>query len=189
LEDGEVRRVGDTRAFTVDVRIVCATNQDLRSCIAERRFREDVYYRLRVFTLTVPPLRERRDDVLPLAHMFLKQEGHASGRFTPKALRALESYRWPGNVRELANSVKHGAVLSRGADVDTVHLPDEVIGPRVPTANVSNISRTLAEVEREHVVRVLEACGGRQIDAARLLGIGRTTLWRKLRAFGIEVED
>ncbi len=188
LQDGEVRRVGDTRAFSVDVRVLCATNQDLRACVAARRFREDLYYRVRVFTLTVPPLRERVGDVLPLARMFLEQRGHRTGRFTPAARRLLEAYRWPGNVRELANAVSHGAVLSRGEDVDVPHLPEEIASPR-PVAAAPSALRTLADVEREHVLRVLEACGGRHVEAARILGIGRTTLWRKLRAFGIDTEE
>ena len=186
LQDGEVRRVGDTRPFSVDVRVLCATNQDLRASLAQRRFREDLYYRLRVFTLLVPPLRERREDILPLARLFLEQEHHPTGRFTASTLEVLDRCRWPGNVRELANAVKHGAVLSGRDDVDTVHLPDEIVRPR-PAPTSANLG-TLADVEREHVLRVLEACGGRQGDAARILGVGRTTLWRKLRALGIEAE-
>lgn len=188
LQDGEIRRVGDTRPFSVDVRIICATNQDLPACIAERRFREDLFYRLRVFTLAIPPLRERRQDILPLAQMFLEQEGHTTGRFTGRARAVLEDHRWPGNVRELANSVKHGAVLAGDDDVDVPHLPEEVTSPKA-WAPSSGLLRSLADMEREHVVRVLEACGGRQVDAARVLGIGRTTLWRKLRTFGIETEE
>jgi transcriptional regulator with PAS, ATPase and Fis domain len=188
LQDGEIRRVGDTRPFSVDVRIFCATNQDLRACVAERRFREDLYYRLRVFTLAIPPMRERKEDLLPLAQMFLEQEGHATGRFTARAHTVLETYRWPGNVRELANSVKHGAVLAGDGDIDTPHLPEEVTSPQTVMLS-STLLRTLADMEREHVMRVLEACGGRQLDAARVLDISRTTLWRKLKAFGIEVEE
>ncbi|MCC6848661.1 MAG: sigma-54-dependent Fis family transcriptional regulator [Deltaproteobacteria bacterium] len=188
LQDGEIRRVGDTRPFSVDVRILCATNQDLRTCVAERRFREDLFYRLRVFTLVLPPLRERKEDIPALAQMFLEQEGHATGRFTPRARAALEGSRWPGNVRELANAVKHGAVLAGNGDVDVAHLPEEVTSPELPASSPTPL-RPLAEVEREHVIRVLEACGGRQIDAARVLGIGRTTLWRKIRDFGIEVDE
>ncbi|MCC7418467.1 MAG: sigma-54-dependent Fis family transcriptional regulator [Acidobacteria bacterium] len=184
LQDGEVRRVGQTRPFPVDVRLLCATTQDLRASVAQRRFREDLYYRLRVFTLVVPPLRERREDILPLAGLFLEQEGHATRRFTARAREVFERCRWPGNVRELANAVKHGAVLSGRHDVDVTHLPDEILRPR--SAPPPAALGTLAEVEREHVLRVLDACSGRQTDAARILGVGRTTLWRKLRALGIE---
>ncbi|MBI2933121.1 MAG: sigma-54-dependent Fis family transcriptional regulator, partial [Planctomycetes bacterium] len=147
--------------------------------IQQRRFREDLYYRLRVFTLAIPPLRERVEDVLPLARMFLEQERHSTKRFTPRAQRLLETYSWPGNVRELANVVKHGAVLSRGEPIDVPHLPEELLHPAHPSAPSL---MTLAEAEREHIRRVLEACGGRQIEAAHILGIDRTTLWRKLKS-------
>ena len=186
LQDGEVRRVGDTRPFSVDVRVLCTTNQDLRACVARLHFREDLYYRLQVFTLLVPPLRERREDILPLARLFLEQEHHPTGRFTASALRTLESYRWPGNVRKLANAVTHGAALSGRDDVDTAHLPEEVVSRR-PAPKPTKLV-TLAEAEREHVLRALEACGGHQTDAARILGISRTTLWRKLWGIGIEGE-
>jgi two-component system response regulator HydG len=186
VQDGEVRRVGETRPFRVDVRIICATHQDLTRCVAERRFREDLYYRLKVFTLVVPPLRARREDVLPLAHLFLTQEKHASGRFTARAEQALRAYRWPGNVRELQNACKHGAALSPARDVDLEHLPQELSDPRAAASSAHDGAlRPLAEVEREHVLRVLEACGGRQGEAARILGIGRTSLWRKLHDYGL----
>jgi len=184
LQEGEIRRIGETRSFRVDVRVLCATHQDLRQAVAERRFREDLYYRLKVFTLTVPPLRERREDISPLAEMFLSQEGHPTGKFTPRAWQALLGYGWPGNVRELANAVRHGAVLSGGQDVDVDHLPQELTEPPRPPTPQRTLMRKLAEVEREHVMSVLEACGGQQIQAARVLGIGRTTLWRKLQSYG-----
>jgi two-component system response regulator HydG len=187
LQDGEVRRVGDTRTFSVDVRIVCATNQDLEACVEQGRFREDLYYRLRVFTLVMPPLRTRPEDILPLARMFLAQEKHPTRRFTAAAEQALVRHRWPGNVRELANAVQHAAVFSAGANVDVPHLPAEVVRPRPPRSR-GPVLQSLAEVERQHVIRVLEACGGRQADTARILGIGRTTLWRKLRALGLAGE-
>ncbi len=185
LQDGEVRRVGDNHAFSVDVRVLCATHQDLATRTAERQFREDLYYRLRVFTLTVPPLRERLDDIIPLARAFLSREKHPTGRFTPEAERALVAHRWPGNVRELVNAVKHGAVLSRGADVDAAHLPEELTGARAKPAPPGALA-SLAEVEHAHVLRVLEACGGHHAETARVLGIGRTTLWRMLKDMGIE---
>ena len=175
LQDGEVRRVGDVRTSSVDVRILCATNRDLDACVAGGRFREDLYYRLKVFTLTLPPLRDRVEDILPLAAQFLAKEGHATGRFTPAAARALGSCRWPGNIRELQNAVIHGAVLAGHEDVDVDDLPrgsDAAGRLRAPAPGFG----TLAEIERAHVQRAIEFCGGRQGDAAKILGVGRTTL-------------
>lgn len=188
LQDGEVRRVGESEPIHVDVRILCATHQDLQQAIRERRFREDLYYRLKVFTLVVPSLRERREDIPVLAEMFLKQEGHPSCTFTPSAAAALLRYPWPGNVRELGNAVKHGAVLSQGAIVDLVHLPEELSAP--VTSQVVNDNgpalMSLADAEKSHILRVLQACGGQHLDAARVLAIGRTTLWRKLKEYGLD---
>lgn len=179
LDRGEVRRVGSTRERQVDVRILCATNRNLAEEVRGRRFREDLYWRLKVFELTVPPLRERPEDVLPLARMFLAELEHATGRLTVAAREVLQRHDWPGNVRELANAFRHGSVLSEGEDIDVPHLPRDL--GRGPSLLVPSSLQTLAEVERRHVVRVLEAVGGNQVEAARLLGIGRTTLWRKLR--------
>ncbi|WP_242371727.1 sigma-54 interaction domain-containing protein [Anaeromyxobacter sp. SG26] len=180
LEDGEIRRVGDTRAFGVDVRIVCATHRDLAQRVAEGRFREDLYYRLKVLVLRLPPLRERREDVLPLARQFLSAERRPPAGLAPDAERLLLAYAWPGNVRELQNVMRHAAVLARGGEIRPEHLPEELLRP---AARAEPPARTLAEVEREHVLRVLEAFGGSQVEAARALGIGRNTLWRKLRAY------
>ena len=188
LEDGEVRRVGDTRAFGVDVRFVCATHQDLERRVAAGLFREDLYYRLKVLVLRLPPLRERPEDVLPLARRFLAEEKRPGPGFGPEAERLLLAYRWPGNVRELGNVVRHATALARGGQVEPEHLPDELRAPPArggrPLAGAGDDdARTLAEVERDHVLRVLERCGGSQSEAARVLGIGRNTLWRKLRAW------
>src|SRR5690606_20709226 len=131
LADGEIRRVGETRAFAVDARIVCATHRDLAECVRRGTFREDLYYRLRVLTLRVPLLRERREDILPLAERFVLDEGRHA-RFSPAAVRALEAYAWPGNVRELANAVKHGLALTEGLVIDVEHLPEEIASGRPP---------------------------------------------------------
>jgi len=181
LQDGEIRRVGESTAINVDVRVICATHQNLLQCVRERRFREDLYFRLKVFTLVVPPLRERIEDIAVLAQMFLEQE-RPGGKFTPQAMSALLKYPWPGNVRELQNAAKHGAVLCLGAPVDLEHLPEEFSQPMLALLpDDQGALFTLAQAEKRHILRVLEACGGQQLDAARILGIGRTTLWRKLK--------
>ena len=185
LQEGEIRRLGDTRPREVDVRVVCATNRELAERVREGQFREDLYYRLKVLTLHLPPLRERVDDILPLAKMFLSSERTSARRFSPAAERILERYGWPGNVRELQNVVKYAAALATDALIGPDLLPDELNGPASLAASTPSQEktglRTLQEVEREHIVRVLEACSGAMSEAARVLGIGRNTLWRKLQ--------
>ncbi len=185
VQEGEVRRVGDTRAFGVDVRFVCATHRDLKALVARGLFREDLYYRLKVLTVRVPPLRERREDVLPLARAFLAQERRPAQGLSPEAEAAFLAYAWPGNVRELGNAVKHGCALARGGPVRPEHLPEELQGAAAPAGEAAAGRATrLADAEREHVLAVLASCGGSQAEAARALGIGRTTLWRKLKGWG-----
>jgi two-component system response regulator HydG len=193
VQDGEIRRVGENHAFAVDVRIVCATHRDLRARVADGSFREDLYYRLGVLGLHVPALRERAADILPLAARFLADAGGRAVRFTRDAEARLVAHAWPGNVRELENAVRHGAALAEGPCVDGRDLPEHLGGerappatataslPPIPRAPVHPVLRPLADVEREHVLAVVEACGGSQAEAARVLGIGRNTLWRKLR--------
>jgi len=186
LQDGEVRRVGENTSFMVDVRVVCATHRDLAELVRAGRFREDLYYRLRVLTLEVPPLRERSDDVLPLALHFLAEEKSGRRGYTAAAQARLLGYAWPGNVRELQNVVRHGSALATGPEIDDVDLPETLSLPKRsrPSTPGQEALKTLAEVEREHILRVLDSCDGSQSEAARVLGIARNTLWRKLRSIG-----
>lgn len=188
LQDGELRRVGESESYAVDVRVVCATHRDLALRIREGAFRQDLLYRLKVLTIEMPALRERKDDILPLALHFLAEEKARARGFTTAARKVLLNYGWPGNVRELHNAVKHGAALASGAEVDAEDLPDELTRPagRQPPETAVRTPRslqTLSEMEHDHILRVLDACGGSQSDAARVLGIARNTLWRKLRAY------
>ena len=132
LQEGEFERLGGTRTQRVDVRIVTATNQDLAQMVKEKRFREDLFYRLNVITITVPPLRERREDIRLLAQHFLRVYAAKNNRtlegFTDEAIRRLEGYAWPGNVRELENVIERGVVLARGALMDVTDLPEEIAG-------------------------------------------------------------
>lgn len=185
LQDGEIRRVGDVESRRVDVRIICATHQDLDALVNSGRFRSDLYFRLRGIALRVPPLRERKADIMPLAHRFLSRENHPTGAFTPAAERLVRAYAWPGNVRELINAVRHGAVLSAGKDVAPEHLPEELghaPGSRPPRP--SDPPRPLAEVEKAHILSVMDHVDGEVGEAARILGLSRTTLWRKLSSYG-----
>lgn len=194
LQDGEVRRVGETETFAVDVRIVCATHRDLGQQVAEGLFRQDLYYRLKVLTLTVPPLRDRREDVLPLASSFLLAQKSPARKLSADAEACLLLYRWPGNVRELENVMRYAAALATEVDVQRAQLPEELLATP-PSCNQGEGSRNvgsldpqllkpLSEMEREHILRVLDACQGSPAEAARVLGIGRNTLWRKLQKLG-----
>ncbi len=185
LQDGEIRRVGATQAFAVDVRFVCATHRDLGDYVRRGLFREDLFYRLKVLTLMVPPLRERCADIAPLSRTFLAAEKGESRTLSEAALTLLRAYHWPGNVRELANAIKYGAALAREGEIRPEHLPEE-LRVQQPNGAVSTTVgaglKTLAQAEHAYVLHVLEQCGGSQLEAARVLGIGRNTLWRKLKS-------
>ena len=170
----------------VDVRIVAATNQDLAQMVRDRRFREDLYYRLNVITLNVPPLRERREDVRVLAQHFLRVYAAKNNRrldgFTDEAIRRLEAYAWPGNVRELENVIERGVVLARGAQMDLADLPEEIAGATpLPEGVLSvRIGTPLAEVEQRLLEETLRVTKGNKTLTARLLGIDPRTVSRKL---------
>lgn len=200
LQDGRVRPVGANEEIETDVRIVAATHQDLGARIAERQFREDLYYRLETFHIEIPPLRERGEDIERLARQFLRQQALARGvperRLSPEALRALVRYPFPGNVRELASLMERAATLATGELIESGDLPERVFetsgradgssagmlcqAQRTPTATGDARWPTLEEREREYIRRVLEYVGGNKQRAARILGIGRKTLYRKL---------
>lgn len=185
LQERQVRRVGENHARPVDVRLIAATNRDLPEEVAAGRFREDLYYRLKVIHLPIPPLRERKADVLPLARHFLERLGLRLGRekvegFSPEAADILLRHSWPGNVRELENAVEHALVLAPGSRIQPEDLPTDL---RPQTGPVLTRGGTLAEVERAHIEATLAACGGNQTRAAEQLGIGTATLYRKLKAW------
>jgi DNA-binding NtrC family response regulator len=173
----------------VDVRVLAATNRNLVEEIRAARFRQDLYYRLRVVEITIPPLRERRDDILPLARSFLAATAANTGRkitgFSPDAAHQLLRYAWPGNVRELENAVERAVVLARRSRIDVEDLPPEV-GLAGPDAVTSGDVRPLADVERDYIRSVLRAVDGNRAQAAAKLGIGAATLYRKLKQYGGE---
>jgi transcriptional regulator with PAS, ATPase and Fis domain len=189
LQEREIRRVGETRARPVDVRVVAATNRNLADEVAAGRFRKDLYYRLRVIELRIPPLRERPDDVLPIARVFLAETARRMGRkltgFTPRAADQLVRYGWPGNVREVENAVERAVALAAGPRVDVEDLPEE-LRAAMPRARPVGKARPLEDVEREYILAVVEAAGGNRTRAAAELGIGLATLKRKLRAYEAE---
>jgi len=195
LESGEVRRVGETEPFRTDVRILCATNRDLREMIQEDQFREDLYFRINTFEIRLPPLRERRQDIPDLARHLL---GRAARRpieqvadlLSPEAIDVLLEHAWPGNVREMANVMEHAYILSGAERITPEHLPHHLrsLPGKAPTLNLAAATataaqggaRTLREIEMEHVLRVLDKHGGNKPAAAAELGISLKTMYNKL---------
>lgn len=185
LEARRFTRVGGDQEVTSDFRLVCATNKDLEQLVAEHRFREDLYYRINVFTIALPPLRERPEDITRLARHFVEKYARAMAKpvreFTPEAEAAMLAYRWPGNVRELENAVERAMVIGRGPAIRREDLPLTL------EANGSNGSRdlTLDAVEKEHIERVLAQLDGNVTRSAAALGIDRATLYHKIKRYGI----
>ena len=182
LQDREVCMVGDTRVRKVDVRVIAATNKDLLGLVQKNVFREDLFFRLNVITITIPPLRERADDALRLANHFAaryaREFARPVPRFTEAALRIIAGYYWPGNVRELENFVQRVVLMSERESVDVTDLPAHM---RFSAARESGLNRTLAEVETEHIRNVLAGVGGNKTRAAEILGVDRKTLRDKLK--------
>jgi len=189
LQEGEFEPVGASRTVRVDVRVLAATNQDLTRLVGEKRFREDLYYRLHVISVTVPPLRERREDVTLLAQHFLQRFAARNHRtlegFTEAALARLADYAWPGNVRELEHAVERAVVLAQGPFVDVGDLP-EAVGQAEPSSRVVPIpiGMPLEEVEQRLIEETLRQTKGDKELAAKLLGIASRTIYRKLKERG-----
>ena len=189
LQEREIRRVGENKSRRVDVRVLAATNRDLAHGVAGGAFRQDLYYRLKVVELQVPPLRERRDDVLPLARVLLADAALRMRRkisgLSPAAADQLLRYQWPGNVRELENAMERAVALARGSRVELEDLPEEIRGAfSTPVATKGKV-RPLDEIERDYIVAALELNGGNQTHAAAQLRIGAATLYRKLKSYGL----
>src|SRR2546425_2386814 len=186
LQEGEFERLGGTRSLQVDVRIVAATNQDLSEMVKEKRFREDLYYRLNVISVRVPPLRERHEDIRVLAQHYLRIYAAKNGRklegFSNEALERLESYAWPGNVRELENLIERTVLLARKDRIDAEDLPEEVAGVKRPPrdAILELVGTPLDEIEQRLLDETLRITGGNKTQAAKLLGIDVRTVARKL---------
>jgi len=189
LQDREVYMVGDSRPYTVDVRILAATNKDLESLVRKGKFREDLYFRLSVVAINVPPLRERENDTLLLAnafaHKYAAELDRPAVRFSENAIRVLMGYSWPGNVRELENIVQRLMIMS---DRELVEAPDLPPLMRTSLPRPDTVHRSLAEVEIEHIRSVLSSVDGNKTRAAEILGIDRKTLREKLKALGDKTE-
>lgn len=184
LDSGEFRRVGATATLHSEARILSATNQDLAKAIQDLRFRQDLYFRLHVVTIDIPPLRERKGDIPLLAAHFLEKRAgilKRGLRLSNDALDAMMAYRWPGNVRELENVVERAAILTDG---DLIRGPEIASFLKPITDDLSAAGTSLVEIERHHILKVMESCAGNKSRAARLLGIDNKTLYNKLRQYG-----
>jgi DNA-binding NtrC family response regulator len=187
LETGMLRRLGSTSDIKVDVRIIAATNRSLEQMMKDGTFREDLYYRLNVFSLVIPPLRERREDIAELVGHFIRHSSIVPKRHvsaSPEAMEVLARYHWPGNVRELVNVIERALILCDGSLVTPEHLP---VGIRVqaplPGLATEGPLPTLEEVERRYILQVVDACQGHRQNAARVLGISERNLYRLLKEY------
>jgi DNA-binding NtrC family response regulator len=189
LQEREIRRVGENRSRKIDVRVLAATNRDLAGGVAGGAFRQDLYYRLKVVELRVPPLRDRREDVLPLARVLLADAALRMKRkitgLAPGAADQILRYEWPGNVRELENAMERAVALARGSRVELEDLPEEVRQAFPKPVATRGTVRSLGEIEREYILAALDLNGGNQAQTAEQLQIGSATLYRKLKAYGV----
>jgi DNA-binding NtrC family response regulator len=194
IQERKVRPIGAESEVSVDVRLITATNRDLEEMVEDKRFREDLYYRINVIHIPLPPLRARGGDVLLLAQHMLRQYAVVFDKkvmgLSPAAAERLVAYDWPGNVRELGNCLERAVALAHFEEIQVEDLPEKIRNRQTPRS--TNISAnelpellTLEEVERRHVLRVLEACHGNRTDAAKILGLDRKTLYRKLLRWGV----
>ena len=188
LEEKEFTRVGGNELIKVDVRVISATNKDMKKAVASGQFREDLYYRLNVVTIELPPLRERKEDVPLLAQHFLKKSAVENQKeitgFSPEATDFLLKYDWPGNVRELENAIERAVILAKNSYIDAVDMPQE----NLLLAHSAPAGKSLEEVERGHILNILKESGGNYSKAARILGISRITLYNKAKAYGLDVK-
>jgi DNA-binding NtrC family response regulator len=184
LEAKQVTPVGSDTPVECDARLVAATNRDLAEAVAEGRFRDDLFYRINVVELAVPPLADRSDDILPLARHFAAEFGQGPVRLSPQAIQCLLSYRWPGNVRELRNAVQRACLLARGDVILPEHLPAKMAATAETAAQES--TGRLSQVERATILATLAECNGNRTQAAKKLGISRRALIYKLRAMESE---
>jgi DNA-binding NtrC family response regulator len=188
LEEKRFTRVGGNEPIKVDVRVISATNRDMKEAVASRQFREDLYYRLNVVNIELPPLRERKEDIPLLAQHFLKKfalDNHKEVTgFSPEATDFLLRYDWPGNIRELENAIERAVILAKKPIIELADLPQQ----KLVAAQQISLEKNLKQVEKEHIRNVLAETKGNYTEAARILGISRMTLYNKAKAYGLNVK-
>lgn len=194
LQEKEFDRVGGTKPIKVDVRFIAATNQNLENMVKEGRFREDLYFRLNVFTIFLPPLKERKEDIPLIAERFLKAAPTNLG-LNSAALQLLIGYSWPGNIRELQNTIERAAVMTDSGEIETQHLPDRVSmgftgGMTKPAGegDTASIDEQIKEIEKGIIIEALKKTNGVQIQAAEMLGINQRSLWHRVKKYSIDVK-
>jgi DNA-binding NtrC family response regulator len=193
LEDKEVRPLGANHSEKVDTRVISASNQDLAELVRAGKFRQDLYYRLNVIRIALPPLRQRRDDIPLLVNHFIQKFSESTTRkvegMDPDAMTVLKTYEWPGNIRELEHAVQHAVLLGKNAVISAADLPGHLVARgdgRVTVGQALARQLTLHELEREYIDQILEATRGNKTEAARILGVDRTTLYRKLEEYKLK---
>ncbi len=192
LQEREIKRVGSVKTLKVNVRVIAATNKNLLTAIQNNQFRKDLYYRLNVITIEIPPLRERKEDIPQLAYHFLEKYTAEVGKeivdIDSKTLKILQRYHWPGNVRELENVIERAVILTQDKKITPRDLPDVLVQQGLAPPPPSEI-KTIEEMEKEHIKRVLERVGNNKAEASRILGINRATLYRKIKRYDLEKEE
>ncbi|GHU67904.1 hypothetical protein AGMMS49983_19790 [Clostridia bacterium] len=196
LQEREVMRIGDDKIIPIDVRIIVATNKDLKREIAEGRFRQDLYYRLNVLSISIPPLRQRREDLSVLIHDLILEKNEALGckvvRLDTKLLSLMQKYNWPGNIRELSNVIEKIVVLAQSgvAEYDEVSSAvSELETGDLSQINISDNTLTMDEIEKSSIMARLNACGNNKVQTAKSLGIGKATLFRKIEKYQLDRKD
>ncbi|HPP43734.1 MAG TPA: sigma-54 dependent transcriptional regulator [Caldisericia bacterium] len=203
LQEKCFERVGGTESIFTNARVIAATNKDLQKLVNEKKFREDLYYRLNVFSITVPPLRDRKEDIPDLVEYFIFKYSHKYQKMitgiAPDAMEILNNYSWPGNVRELENAIAHAVVVSHGQIILKEHLPQNITGNKIKIEESKDISGEeegvvplndlIAKVEKDMIVKALKSTNGNKSKAARLLGISRKSLFNKIRDYNINIEN
>jgi two-component system response regulator AtoC len=195
LQEGAIEPIGTNTPVPINVRIISATHRNLKRQIMDGKFREDLYYRINVLNIHIPPLRERQGDLPLLIGYFLScltPPGKQQPTLSPRAYAALAEYPFPGNIRELKHAIEHAVVLARGQEIDLEHLPEDIAGAPRATEKTNGhagpfypLSAAIKEFEREYLLRALDRANGKKSEAAAILGISRKNLWEKLRAYGI----
>jgi transcriptional regulator with PAS, ATPase and Fis domain len=190
LEEKEIERVGDHKPIKVDVRVISATNKNLDKLTQEGTFREDLYFRINVFPLNCPPLKERKEDIPMIVQNFIRGNCAKTGKkilgLTPEALEKLTVYPWPGNVRELRNTIEYAFVLCSSGGIGVPHLPPKIAGVSSECPEPATFSLSVLH-KKEELLEALRKSGGNQSEAARLLGVSRVTIWKRIKKYGINL--